>query len=141
VKAVACPFVFPTEKSNTVFWAFPRRLPLGSGYCGTCTAAPEQLTPNDDELRELCNIGYARECQKLPAERHSDAIRFAVAKDGGSRILLHYSCERDHAPVEHGQLQYDCTTRTWPVAHADACVQRQAEVFVAGYLERRGRIG
>lgn len=94
-------------------------------------------TPDERELREFCNIGYARECQKIPAERRSDAVRFAVAKDGGAHILLHYSSERDHAPVEHGLLQYDCATRAWPVPHPDACIQRQAECYVSLYLERK----
>lgn len=84
-------------------------------------------------------MGYPRGCQKFPSAPQSDAIRFAIAKDGGDRILLHYSCEREHTPVEHGQLQYDCAARAWPVSHRDACIQRQAECFVMIYLERHPR--
>ena len=94
-------------------------------------------TPDDQELREFCNIGYARRCQRIPAQRSIDAVRFAVAKDCRDHILLHYSTERDHAPVEHGQLHYDCLTQVWPVSHPDACIQRQAECYVSLYLERR----
>jgi hypothetical protein len=134
---VACPYFFPTEKSANIYWAFPRRLPLGAGYCGTCTAGSRQVTPGEDELREFCNLGYARQCSRIPADRHSDAVRFSIAKDGGDRILLHYCCERDHAPIQHGQLQYDCTSQAWPVSHPDLRIQRQAECYVEMYLERR----
>lgn len=101
-----------------------------------CTASAVRLTPAEDELREFCNLGYARRCARIPAERESDAVRFAVAKDGGDRILLHYCCERNHAPVQHGQLQYDCRTRAWPVAHQDPRIQRQAECYLEVYLQR-----
>ena len=134
---MACPYFFPTEKSANIYWAFPRRLPLGAGYCGTCTAGGQQVTPVEDELREFCNLGYAGECTRIPAERRSDAVRFSIAKDGGDRILLHYCCERDHAPIQHGQLQYDCMAQTWPVSHPDVCIQRQAECYVSEYLGRR----
>lgn len=122
-----------------ILWSFPQRLPLGAGYCGNCTAGQARSVPEEAELRDLCNLGYAVQCSRIPADRQLDSVRFAVARDGGDRILLHYSCERDHAPVDHGQLQYDCVSRTWPVAHGDANIQRQAECFVATYLERRGR--
>jgi hypothetical protein len=134
---VACPYFFPVQKTNEIYWPFPHRLPLGAGFSGCCTARGERTTPTDDELKELCNIGYARQCQKIPAERQSDAVRFAVAKDCGDRILLSFCCERNHAPAEHGQLQYDCASQSWPIPHRDACIQRQAECFVALYLERR----
>lgn len=93
--------------------------------------------PDEHELREFCNIGYARQCQRIPPQRTSDSVRFAVAKEAGTMIFLHYSSERDYAPVEHGQLQYDSSSLSWLVPHPDACIQRQAECYVALYLERR----
>jgi hypothetical protein len=140
VRVVACPYFFPTQKSANIAWPFPQRLPLGAGFCGSCTAGPEHSTPVDNELRDFCNLGYARQCGKFPAQRRSDAVRFAIAKDNGDRILLHYCCERDHAPVEHGQLQYDCSTHSWSVGHHDGCIQRQAECYVAVYIERHPRL-
>jgi len=137
VPIVTCPYFFPTEKSANLGWPFPQRLPLGAGFCGSCTATGGHRTPTEEELRDFCNLGYARQCGRMPVERHSDAVRFAIAKDGGDRLLLHYSCERDHTPIEHGLLQYDCTAQAWPVAHHDARIQRQAECYVAVYLERR----
>ncbi|HKE33039.1 MAG TPA: hypothetical protein VKD65_15015 [Candidatus Angelobacter sp.] len=137
MRVVACPYFLPREKSPEIYWPFPRRLPLGAGFCGSCTASGEPRIPTEAELREFCNLGYARGCTRLPAERRSDAVRFAVAKDGGDRILLHYCCERDYAPIEHGQLQYDCSSASWPVPHSDARIQRQAECYVGIYLERK----
>jgi hypothetical protein len=64
-------------------------------------------------------------------------LRFAIAKDEGQRITLHYVYERDHAPVEHGRLEYDCLVQRWMATLQDACAQRQAECYLAGYPERR----
>lgn len=136
---MACPYFFPTEKNATVAWGFPHRLPLGGGFCGVCTATAERHAPEDSQLREMCNLGYARNCPNVPAERSTDAVRFAVARDMGSRIRLHYSCERNHAPVEHGVLEYDCVAGKWPIGHQSECIQRQAECFVGSYLEKRPR--
>ena len=79
------------------------------------------------------------QCLRLPADRRADCVRFAVAKDEGQRIVLQYVCERDHAPVEHGAVEFDCGQQRWLAELADACLQRQAEVYLAVYLERRLR--
>jgi hypothetical protein len=134
---VACPYFFPTEKSWTIAWPFPRRLPLGSGFCGTCRAAVELQTPSDDELKDFCNLGYASKCSRLPAERHADCVRFSVTKHQGDQITLSYVYEREHAPVQHGQLEYDCAAQRWLAPLEDACVQRQAECYLGTYLERK----
>jgi hypothetical protein len=136
---VACPYFFPTERTFTIGWAFPNRLPLGGGFCGTCHADGAEFSPDEATLRDSCNLGHARECRRMPAARSADSLRFAVAKDAGERILLHYVFEREHAPVAHGQLEYDCVTHRWPAPFADACAQRQAECYMAVYLERRRR--
>ena len=75
----------------------------------------------------------------MPAARRADSVRFAVAVDTGERIVLQYIYDRDHAPVEHGQLEYDCATELWISCLEDGCVQRQAECYLAVYLERRQR--
>ena len=100
-------------------------------------------TPTETKLKEFCNLGYAKQCERLPADRKADSIRFSVSpadKSAKDRIRLHYSCERNHAPVEHGVLDYNCETRTWQVQHTDPCIHRQAECYLETYLERR-RIG
>ena len=137
--AVACPFFYPAQKIHSIAWNFPSRLPLGAGHCGKCHAGAEQISPNDSELRDFCNLGYASGCARLPTERRADCLRFVIAKDKTDRIVLNYIFERDHAPVEHGRIEYDCESRTWPTALSDKCAQRQAECYLAVYLERRRR--
>lgn len=137
--AVACPYFYPSEKNRTIAWAFPARLPLGAGFNGTCRASCQEISPTETELRDYCNIGYARGCSHMPETRLLDGARFAIARDEESRIILHYVNERDHEPVEYGRLEYDCIARSWPVPLHDDCLQRQAECYLAAYLERRPR--
>jgi hypothetical protein len=137
---VACPYFFPKEKCFTVGWAFPGRLPLGAGFSGTCCAvAKAEVAPDDNTLRDFCNLGHAHGCSRMPPQRRADSVRLAVAKDTGERIVLNYVYDLDHLPVEHGQLEYDCAQQCWLATSADACLQRQAECYLAVYLERRPR--
>ena len=135
---VACPFFFPTEKIS-IGWPFPSRLPLGAGFTGTCRAGKDEVTPSETELRDFCNIGYAGGCSRIPAQRCADGVRFALARDEESTIVLHYVSERLHEPVEYGRLEYDCATGKWLALMREPCLQRQAECFLAVYLERRPR--
>jgi hypothetical protein len=137
---VACPYFYPKERTLSIGWAFPHRLPLGSGFCGTCRAGDVELTPSDSEIRDLCNLGYSGQCAHLPQSRKADCVRVSVAKDHGDRILLHYIYEKEHAPVEHGMLEYQCSLQRWVNPLTDVCVQRQAECFLAIYLEKRPRL-
>ncbi|HSM84754.1 MAG TPA: hypothetical protein VLT16_01325 [Candidatus Limnocylindrales bacterium] len=114
-------------------------MPLGAGFCGTCRAGSCEFKPCEDELREFCNLGYAAQCAHMPEERRADCVRFAVAKDEGQRIALYYAYERDHAPVDWGTVAYDVRTGQWAWSIEDVCVQRQAECYLAAYLERRPR--
>jgi len=136
---VACPYFYPCEKSCTLAWPFPARLPLGAGFNGICRAGCEEIIPTETELRDFCNIGYARGCAQMPSPSFSDGVRFAVARDEEARIILHYVTEQAHAPLEYGRLEYDCAAKTWPVPLRDACLQRQAECYLSVYLERRPR--
>jgi hypothetical protein len=135
---VACPFFFPTEKIS-IGWPFPSRLPLGAGFTGTCRAGTDEVTPSETELRDFCNIGYAGGCSRIPAQRCADGVRFALARDEESTIVLHYVSERLHEPVEYGRLEYDCVSAKWLALMREPCLQRQAECFLAVYLERRPR--
>lgn len=134
---MACPFFFPTEKSFSIAWSFPQRLPLGAGFCGRCRANGVDTVPDDATLRDFCNLGHAATCSRLPAARHADSVRFVVAADADDKILLDYVYDRNHAPAGHGRLEYNCRARSWTPRLADACVQRQAECYLATYLERR----
>jgi hypothetical protein len=73
----------------------------------------------------------------LPVDRRADCVRFAVARDEAGRITLRYVYEREHAPLEHGQMAYDCATQRWLAPLEDACAQRQAECYLGTYLERK----
>jgi hypothetical protein len=136
---VACPYFFPTGKTFAIGWPFPRRLPLGGGFCGTCRAGAAEFVPDEAALRDFCNIGHARGCVRMPHLRRADSVRFAVVRDSGVRILLHYVYDREHAPVAHGQLEYDCAAERWLSILEDPCGQRQAECYLVTYLERRLR--
>ena len=75
----------------------------------------------------------------MPVDRQADCVRFAVSRDEGSKIAFQYVYERKHEPVSHGVVEYDVVAGAWMVPLADAIVERQAECYLAGYLERRPR--
>ncbi len=133
---MACPFFLPAQKLEIVLWPHPGRLPLGAGWSGACTApGHEGACPTEDELKDGCNLGYARGCSRIPQERTCDAVRFHVAGDREGRLVLRYVCERKHLPVEHGTLEMDGAR--WVRTHPDARIQKMAECYVETYLERR----
>ena len=135
---MACPFFMPDVRCDDILWAHPARLPLGHGYSGRCAAPGHEGTqPTDAQLKDNCNLGYARSCPRLPAERAADAVRYIVSLEGDERIVITYICERDHAPVEHGSAEYDCVARSFRVPHADPRIHRQLECYLASYLLRR----
>ncbi len=50
--------------------------------------------------REVCNCGYARGlCAHFPNDANADAVRFSIV---GERLI--YILEKDHAPLEHGEV-------------------------------------
>jgi hypothetical protein len=135
---MACPFFLPLERFSEGNWPHPLRLPLGDGWRGTCTAPGQQnVAPTDQELHELCNLGYPTGCARFPRGRAADAVRFAVVRDRGHQLQLCYVCEREHLPAEYGTLEYDVSSRAWASAHRDQCIQRMAACFVESYLRRR----
>ena len=52
-------------------------------------------------------------------------------------ILLHFVCERNHRPVEHGDLEFDLSRATWLVRHKDPRIQKMAECFLESYLKKK----
>ena len=146
---MACPYFMPVSKLENGNWPHPGRLPLGCGWSGHCTASGhEGEVPAQDVLEAFCNLGYASSCGRAPAQRPWDAVRFAVAAPAESgvtkrpssdttRILrLLYACERDHRPVERGELEFDLSRATWLRQHGDARVQKMAECFLDSYLKK-----
>lgn len=56
-------------------------------------------------------------------------MRFSVTGDPDGRVMLIYILEKDHAPMEHGFLDYATDARE-PLAS-------QARAFVDSYLRQR----
>jgi hypothetical protein len=144
---VACPFFLPIEKLENGTWLHAERLPLGCGWSGQCgSPGHEGEVPSPEELREFCNLGYAKGCARLPRERAWDSVRFAArtASGEGSNttagcIQVRYVCEREHRPAEHGLLTFDPEDARWVGRHRDDRVQRMAECFLDTYIEKRKR--
>jgi hypothetical protein len=137
----------PVEKLEGGNWPHPARLPLGCGWRGHCTApGHEGVIPTQDVLESSCNLGYASSCSWAPRERVLDAVRFAVISPASpekhrkttlNSIRVSYACERDHRPVEHGELEFDPQRSLWLRRHGDARVQKMAECFLESYLSRK----
>src|SRR6185437_3670013 len=135
---MACPFFMPTERSLQGTWIHPSRLPLGAGWNGHCESPKNQGAELSTEtVQDFCNMGYATACPHLPGARPYDSVRFAVAHDGNPRIVLWYSCEREHLPAGHGKLEYDATLQAWISTHADFRIQKMADCYLQSYLLRR----
>jgi hypothetical protein len=147
---LACPFFMPVARLENGSWPHPARLPLGGGWCGRCTApGHDGELPPQHVLEAFCNLGYASSCSWSPRERRWDAVRFAVSApresasheardvDAARVLLLRYVCERDHRPVDHGDLEFDLAQGVWVRRHADARIQKMAECFLESYLKKK----
>jgi hypothetical protein len=134
---LACPYFMP-EKRLEADWSFPQRLPLGAGWSGTCTApGQEGAHPAEDDLKSGCNMGYARKCGRLPADRQADAVRFALGEACNGILHVRFASELGYLPASHGELLYEKATGSWLQKHEDARVQRMAECYVEVQLARR----
>ena len=120
-------------------WLHPSRLPLGDGWDGHCSApGHEGAQPSEHELHEFCNMGYAAKCSRLPVEREFDAVRFSVARDQGSRLILWFVCETGHRPARHGTLEYDIRPERSGCRRTPSRASRKwLECYVQTYLQRR----
>ncbi len=140
----------PLERLENGSWPHPARLPLGGGWTGHCTAPQhENQTPPQHIIEAFCNLGYASGCAWAPEERPWDAVRFALSapqKAGGRDkrlaenrshvIRLVYICERNHLPVERGELEFDLQKSMWLKLHPDACLQTMAECFLKSQIKK-----
>src|SRR5260221_3421131 len=136
------------EKFENGAWPHPSRLPLGGGWRGHCTApGDEGESPSESTQERYCNLGYASSCDWTPVERAWDAVRFAICapprRDGSSdaatpvALRMRYVCEKDHRPVESGDLEFDLLRAAWQSRHDDPRVQKMAECFLDSYLKIR----
>lgn len=134
-----CPYFIPTERFDDARFTHPARLPLGAAFRGRCGATGcVETIPSDEDLKQ-CNLGYARNCSRLPQERDADAVRFSIARERDGQISLCYVSELNYLPRENGRLQYALQTQAWLQMHPDSRVQAMAECFLQSYLERRAK--
>jgi hypothetical protein len=112
----------PSRRLEHVGWLRPPRLPLGDPWGGTCHArADEIVEPAEQQQREVCNCGYARNrCERFPGGDAPDAVRFSIT--GDSRMV--YVIEKDHAPVAHGVLEFPGSQT------ANTLLEHQARAFI-----------
>jgi len=134
---LACPFFMPTERADDIAFPHPSRLPLGSSWRGTCIARSHELATLSSIELESCNLGYAKSCPRLPAERACDAVRFAVVNESRESISLQFVLEKAYLPTSHGMLAYDRRFKRWTSSHTDLSVQKKAECFLQSYLDRK----
>ena len=84
----------------------------------------------------FCNFGYARgSCAEFPAETAVDVVRFSVSGNADGIVKVVWIFEKDHAPVEHGLLEYSKSTGAF-VAEPAGVLGAQARIFVENYLRR-----
>jgi len=97
---MACPLFKPVRQLDAGGWDPAPRLPLGGAWAGECTAGCAEQ-PVESTQREVCNSGYARgRCAHFPNGMEADAVRFSMR--GNGRLI--YIFEKDHAPIEHGEI-------------------------------------
>jgi hypothetical protein len=107
------------------------RAPLGGLFYGEC-----EIALGAGEAK-LCNFGYARGlCASFPEGTVADAVRFSVAGSRDGVVKMVWILEKDHAPLEHGFLEYRESTGEF-VEAAEGVLGAQARVFVENYLGRR----
>jgi hypothetical protein len=134
---MACRYFMPTERLDDSAWIHPSRLPLAAGWTGQCTApGHEGEIPSEQQVRDCCNLGYAKACSFRPADRDYDSVRFGVMRDSDDFVLVRYVCERDHVPADHGTLEYSKVSG-WLRSHSDARIQKMADCYVTSYFARR----
>jgi hypothetical protein len=105
------------------------RAPLGGMFHGEC----ERGGPGD---AKLCNFGYARGlCSHFPDGPVADAVRFSVAGSEDGVVRLIWILEKDHAPLEHGVLEFRESSREF-VEAPPGVLGVQARTFLENYLRR-----
>jgi hypothetical protein len=107
------------------------RAPLGGLFHGQC-----EIAVGAGETG-LCNFGYARgRCASFPEATVADAVRFSVARRSDGMVKMVWILEKDHAPLEHGFLEYRESTGEF-VEKPEGVLGAQARVFVETYLGRK----
>ena len=135
---MACPYFHPDVRLESNSWIVPPRLPLGDPYAGECRAADIAYRPDEERLRENCNVGYCRDrCDRFPQSAGSDAVRFHIAQDTGDRLQIQFVFEKDCWPQSHGAFEFGCAAREFTAGPDGAILRRQALAFAESYLRRK----
>jgi hypothetical protein len=135
--SVSCPYFRPVERLEDGAWLRPPRVPLGDPCKGLCEAIAPSVEPTLEELRSLCNNGYARgRCPRFPQNAEGDAVRFSVASDAPDEVQIVYVLERDYGPIDHGRLVYR-PSGGFVEAPVNGLLLAQAGRFIESYLRRR----
>jgi hypothetical protein len=136
---VPCPYFLPARRLDLGAWVRSPRLPLGDPYAGACHAHPADIVePPEPRQRELCNCGYARgRCDRFPGDSPADAVRFSITSDDAVHVRLVYIVEKDHAPAEHGALEYALAEARLDGPPTSELLALQARAFLESYLRRR----
>jgi hypothetical protein len=125
---MACPLFKPVRRLDAGGWDPAPRLPLGRAWAGECTAGCVEQ-PAESTQREVCNSGYARgRCAHFPAGMDADAVRFSMGADG--RLI--YILEKDHAPLEHGEIDFAANPREPLASLARAFRESYPKTVAAG---------
>jgi hypothetical protein len=107
-------------------------------WFGVCRADGAGFEPDERLLSECCNMGYARgKCTRFPQAAGPDAVRFAIARDVGERIVVGFAVERDHHPHAQGSLEFERDATGAAVSESRPLIEKQASAYVASYLRRR----
>lgn len=140
---MACPYFYPLAPHRHGAFsggdAHDAMLPLGDAWAGLCRAVPGQPEqPEDDSLRPLCNLGYARgNCARFPPGDGPDAVRFTISRDDGATVGIYYVVERDHQPFAHGRLEYSTASGAIAPLPPSEIVARQAQAYAESYRRRK----
>ncbi|MEQ1886714.1 MAG: hypothetical protein ABL967_16750 [Bryobacteraceae bacterium] len=125
---MACPFFFPIHRIGPGPWDPPPRLPLGDAWEGECCATTVSFTPAEADLREMCNTGYPRgRCSRFPESAPADAVRFSNSLRQKDTVCFVF--EKDHCPVEHGEVG--------PATVGRDLLKRQARAFLDAHVPTR----
>jgi hypothetical protein len=74
-------------------------------------------------------------CPEFPDTSAADAVRFSVSGNADGIVKIVWILEKDHAPVDHGFLEYTKSTAAFAVEPAGTLAV-QARIFVENYLRR-----
>ena len=95
--------------------------------------------PALDELRTLCNHGYARgKCARFPMAAEGDALRFSIISDKGGTLDLVFVVEQNYSPLRHRVIRFQ-DMRIEGLPPEDHAAAAQARLFIQSYLDRKPR--